>query len=523
MKTYKNFTNIIRNVINEYKIQKSNKIIKIYENLNSNKLDLKQEYWLKKVIIKLSDEVFLKDIKITNVTWEDIFDLYNKNYNPDKAVNALIRLDESDPYQPINALFKTKGFSTKYSDTSFIELLDKIQDMRKKGEQRTVKSKYEIPYIHNTSIKKIKIYDEDGKEYSEVRDETGVEYDLDKLRKMVMTRPKVLLTRNQKAQHSETEFDIVYNLGLPALKALCVDEDDPDKPFTMINTCPGAGACIQGCFAMKGSYVQFNNVSLKLTQTLNYLVNDFEGFKKQLSSQIQRYVNTSKSKNKKSGTVLNVLVRFHDSGDFFSPDYTQLAEDIAIQFPTVIFYAYTKEPRAYAKLRKLPNFITNYSLEAKKKLDAYRELITPDGDVITKKNAKLAIVIKPEIISPNETHIVKYDTGETKKVKIKKGKEFVRDENGKYVYRIVNVLKWKWESEDSFKSFAKKLYNIYGDDFGITEGSIITYTDWLANHSRDTSKNSDENHKWNVVILPGTDGDLAASRDNVKISFLIAH
>jgi hypothetical protein len=84
-------------------------------------------------------------------------------------------------------------------------------------------------------------------------------------------------------------------------------------------------------------YIQFNNVSLKLTQTLNYLVNDFEGFKRQLASQIQRYVNTSKSKNKKSGTVLNVLVRFHDSGDFFSPDYTQLAEDMAIQFPTVIF------------------------------------------------------------------------------------------------------------------------------------------------------------------------------------------
>ena len=41
------------------------------------------------------DEISYKDIKITNTSWETVFDMYSKNYTPEKASKELVRLDES--------------------------------------------------------------------------------------------------------------------------------------------------------------------------------------------------------------------------------------------------------------------------------------------------------------------------------------------------------------------------------------------------------------------------------------------
>jgi hypothetical protein len=60
-----------------------------------------------------------------------------------------------------------------------------------------------------------------------------------------------------KAKHSSGDFEVVWNLGLPALRGLIIDESDPNRPFVITSTCPGAGSCINVCFAMKGGYVHY--------------------------------------------------------------------------------------------------------------------------------------------------------------------------------------------------------------------------------------------------------------------------
>lgn len=87
------------------------------------------------------------------------------------------------------------------------------------------------------------------------------EIDLDQFISSITAIPKQILSVNGKMAKSETENNVVVNIGIPALKGLVYDMDE--KQFYYINTCPGAGNCVLVCYAMKGSYVMFKDVFLK--------------------------------------------------------------------------------------------------------------------------------------------------------------------------------------------------------------------------------------------------------------------
>jgi hypothetical protein len=91
-----------------------------------------------------------------------------------------------------------------------------------------------------------------------------------------MTRPAKILKQNEKMQHSDGTSSIFYNIGLPALKGLAVDEDTGE--FVVIDTYPGAGVCKTYCYAMKGGYVQWKATSMSQSRMLNFLYNDPEGY-----------------------------------------------------------------------------------------------------------------------------------------------------------------------------------------------------------------------------------------------------
>ena len=90
---------------------------------------------------------------------------------------------------------------------------------------KTKKDKF-APIIHGSNIKAI------------TKNEEGTEWDLDDLARQITTRPKSLLGTNAKMSKSATEGEIVYDLTLPALSGIVVDEDNGD--FVEITTCPGA-------------------------------------------------------------------------------------------------------------------------------------------------------------------------------------------------------------------------------------------------------------------------------------------
>ena len=72
------------------------------------------------------------------------------------------------------------------------------------------RDKYNMPFVHGSNIP--------------IVNEGGKEYDLAALKIQIMKRPDRLLKQNEKMQHSGGKAEQYYNIGLPALKGLAVNE-----------------------------------------------------------------------------------------------------------------------------------------------------------------------------------------------------------------------------------------------------------------------------------------------------------
>ena len=333
---------------------------------------------------------------------------------------------------------------------------DEMQDYLGKTAdgKKTKLDKYTMPYVHRGNI--------------EIKDESDRKFDLDKLKAAIITRPTKLLKQNEKITHSGGETAQYFNIGLPALKGLAVNEKTGD--FIVVDTCPGAGACKVYCYAKKGGYVQWKASSMSQTKVLNFLLNDPQGFKAKLESEIQTEVDKFAKKGAK------VVIRWHDAGDFFSPDYVDLAYSVARKFPQVDFYAYTKMA-GVATGNKPDNFKMNFSMGA-----------TPDQEKqIQPKSTKHSTVVP----KPMFTDLI---------LKDEKGK-LIKDKDGKIQFKspeAVDVLKSKLSAK-----------------YGVPKDSIITYDEMKVIPAGIEPK-------WNVIVKPG-DGDESANRADVVGTWLLIH
>ena len=333
---------------------------------------------------------------------------------------------------------------------------DEMQDYLAKtaSGKKTKLDKYTMPYVHRGNI--------------EIKDEQDRKFDLDKLKAAIITRPVKLLKQNEKITHSGGETAQYYNIGLPALKGLAVNEKTGD--FIVVDTCPGAGACKVYCYAKKGGYVQWKASSMSQTKVLNFLLNDPQGFKAKLESEIQTEVDKFAKKGAK------VVIRWHDAGDFFSPDYVDLAYSVARKFPQVDFYAYTKMA-GVATGNKPDNFKMNFSMGA-----------TPDQEKqIQPKSTKHSTVVP----KPMFTDLI---------LKDEKGK-LIKDKDGKIQFKSPEAI-------DTLKSKLSAKY-------GVTKDSIITYDEMKVIPAG-------KEPKWNVIVKPG-DGDESANRADVVGTWLLIH
>jgi len=316
--------------------------------------------------------------------------------------------------------------------------------------------KYRYPYVHPSYAREIQIVDGENRKY-----------DLNKLKDMIIKRPSKILKQNEKITHSGGESTQYFNIGLPALQGLAYDEKN--NKFVIVNTCPGAGACKVYCYAKKGGYVQWKDASMSQTRMLNFLVNDPEGFKKMLSSEILAVENKFAKKNVK------VAIRWHDAGDFFNPDYMNLAYSIARKFPNVDFYAYTKVADV-AKGDKPSNFKMNFSFGAKPEQERQIDI----------KKTKHSTVVPKQLF---DDLITKDDEGNP-----------IRNEKGQIQFTPEN------ETELKRKLSVK---------YGFPAENVITY-DELVKIPAGTEP------KYNVIVRPG-DGDDSANRADVIGTWLLIH
>jgi len=324
---------------------------------------------------------------------------------------------------------------------------------------KTKRDKF-APIIHGSNIKAI------------VKDEDNTEWDLDDLAKQITSRPKAILGTNAKMEKSATEGEIVYDLTLPALSGIVVDEETGD--FVEITTCPGAGACQLFCYARKGGYVMFPASSMSAAQALNFLVNDPEGYSTRVNQEIQSV------KKKADKHNIQLVVRWHDAGDFFSKEYLDLAFEVARANPDVEFYAYTKIADV-ATANKPNNFIINFSSGSKRGEEKKVEFHKSAGNVV-----KQGVTIPKDMF---------FD------LIAREGAKLIKDAKGRTQFK----------DHDALNEFKRRLAIKYN----VNPATIITYDQMLDTPVGTTPT-------WNVIVQPGA-GDRAANRKDVIDSYLMFH
>jgi hypothetical protein len=382
----------------------------------------------------------------------DIITEAEKPFAKGMKVMTLAQFLDSEGVEPpadmdnLDEAEKLQGVSKRtLSKDELISYLDRII-----GKTKSKTEKYKLPYIHSSNVP---IVNDDGQKY-----------DLEQLAQLFSKRPEKILKQNEKMQHSDGTTSQFYNVGLPALKGLAIDEDKDE--FIVIDTCPGAGQCKLVCYAMKGGYVQWKASSLGQTRLLNFLYNDPNGFMAQLAKEIKNYQDKNQKKN------IKTIVRWHDAGDFFSPEYLTKAYTLAKQFPNVDFYAYTKIA-SVAKSQKPDNFKINFSMGA---LPSQEKQI----DFAVTKSSR---IVPKDIFAD----------------------ALAKDKTGKWQY-IDNKAK-------------QQVKNRIATKYKLDPKSIITYDEMMK---IPVDKDPEAKGKWNVIVKPG-DGDDAANRNDVLSSLLLIH
>jgi len=318
------------------------------------------------------------------------------------------------------------------------------------------------PIIHGSNVKAI------------TKDDGGEEWDLDDLARQITTPPRAILGTNAKMAKSKEEGSITYDLTLPALSGIVVDEETGE--FVEITTCPGAGECQLYCYARKGGYVMFPASSMSAAQALNFLVNHPAEYMKMFDAEVKKATALAK----KNG--IKLLVRVHDAGDFFSKEYYDLVMGVKEQNPDCKFYFYTKMG-AIASADQPDDVIGQFSPGAKS-----REVKTVQVQRDAGKHVKDAVTLPKDMFR----------------------ELFVTDAKGKYVKDAKGRTQVK--SAEDWQQFKQKLAAQYKLD----PDTIITYDE--MNRIPEGPK-----PKWNVVVFPAGHGDLGASRLDVSKQFLMFH
>lgn len=419
---------------------------------------------------------------------------YGPNVNPAKEdeieeLNSKIRLNRQE-FEPVQKEFDFEQIDevldapTKKLDRKDLsDYLDRIINQKKKKTD-----KYKKPYIHRSTVKRMVKGQEllASDKQVPIVNQNGETYDLEALAADITVRPTKLLKQNAKMQHTEGPYkgqtEIYFDLGLPALNGLGYNEEK--REFVEINTCPGAGECKTFCYALKGGYVQWENVAISQTRRLNYLYNDPVGFFEQLNTEID--IEANKLLKSKQGETVVMGLRWHDAGDFFSEDYLEAAYKVAMMHPDVRFYAYTKMASVSNDLQNRPdNFIINFSAGASKGQERKIDFGT----------TKSAMVVKKEMFND----LLKKD-----------GNKLAKDPDGA----------WQFKDDESFETFKERLMLKYP---GIKPDTLITYKELMQKPLPGAfGQRNMVTPKWNVIVMSG-EGDAAANRPDVLGSYLLEH
>ena len=323
------------------------------------------------------------------------------------------------------------------------EMADYLNRVRANAPKKTAdREKFDKnkPYIHAKSS----LFD---------KEETTV--DVDDFIQRITEKPKNIINTSEKILKTGAADEFVYKTGVPAFRGLVYDQEQ--GKFYVVNTCPGAGSCVLICYAMKGKYIQYAPAYDGMTKRLNLLLNDPKAYEQQMYDEL-------KARAIEHGALEDyepkVIVRWNDSGDFFTKKYVDIANRVIKNLQkdgyNVDSYAYTK----MADVAKDDQFgSTSFSSGANKKQSKQID-----------DKMKQAKMIPKELFA---------------------------------------------DLELGRKSHASELKKRVGEKFGLNPEEILTYKELMKTGEGDTPKYS--------VIVKSGDGDDAGIRKDVKNVLLAQH
>jgi len=350
-----------------------------------------------------------------------------------KRYNILTEIDWEKEFSDVKA--------TCPDITEVVGYLNRVRANAKKEHGEREKFSAGMPYIHAKS----KLFN--------TNDDT---VDIDYFIKQITAKPKNLVNTNDKILKTGGANDFVYKTGIPAFRGIAYDIEN--KQFRYINTCPGAGSCQTICYALKGNYIRYPASYDSMTRRLNYLLNFPDKYEEQMYQELKSKCQEHKALK---GYKAKVILRWNDSGDFFTKKYVDIADNVIKRLQKEGFnvdsYLYTK----MADVAKTADFgVTSFSSGANKK----------QSSQIDTTKQKMSIVVPTELFKD---------------------------------------LDFSKVSDDEI------LKNRISKDFGIDKSVIITYDELIK-------KPLGKNKKWYVIITPA-DGDDAAMRKDVKDTLLTQH
>jgi len=284
----------------------------------------------------------------------------------------------------------------------------------------------------------------------------GEGLDIDYFIKEMTKKPLNIVNTNEKILKSGGAHEFVYKTGVPAFRGIVYDIDKGE--FLFINTCPGAGSCQAICYALKGRFIQYPAAYDSMTRRLNYLLNYPDKYAAQMYAELKAKCEEHKALK---GYKSKVLLRWNDSGDFFTKKYVNIAEEVMKRLQAegynIDSYAYTK----IASVAKDAEFgDTTFSAGSNKR----------EAGKVDTKTQKMSLVVPTEIF---------------------KGLDLM-----------------KMSDEQELKSRVAKFFNL-------NPSEILTYDEMMTTAKADQPK-------WHVIVTPN-DGDDAAFRKDVKTILLTQH
>jgi hypothetical protein len=246
-------------------------------------------------------------------------------------------------------------------------------------------------------------------------------------------------------------------------------------------------------------------------------LNDPDGFFNQLSAEISKEEAAGKKGDKKFPNGWQTTIRWHDAGDFFSPEYLDMALKMAAKHPDVKFYAYTKMAGA-ALAKKPPNFIINWSEGANTSQE--KQVKAKDANLDTTKNSRIVPddLFQDLLVKDEKKNLVKGPSGQWQvqpdklpELKQRLAKQYGLSANSILSYDEYRAKRLK-SIEDWFAKNNDRVQKL------LAQGSNIKDIESL----RDKEINSGVQMKYNVIVAPG-EGDISANDPNIISTLLLRH